>query len=215
MLTISEVGRRVGLRASAIRHYEKIGIIRPAHRVSGQRRYDEAALYLLATLQRARQIGFTLEEIRQLFFGFRDNARPSERWKELSQRKLLELEQLVDHAKAFQRVLRDQGQCGCVSLEECGKRLVLTACSDVPRDVRRPNPLGDSLSRKKGRRRTSSASRVLAGTKEYHLTAGRIGISPGSAPSSLRPPVGSGSSSARSRHRARRDDGRGTNAGFL
>ena len=39
--TISEVGRKVGLRSSAIRYYEQIGIVEPARRVSGQRA-DEA-----------------------------------------------------------------------------------------------------------------------------------------------------------------------------
>jgi MerR family redox-sensitive transcriptional activator SoxR len=81
LLTISEVARRVGLRPSAIRYYEQIGVLPAAHRVSGQRRYEEAALYRLAVLQRARQIGFTLDEIRQLFFGFRNGTPPSERWK--------------------------------------------------------------------------------------------------------------------------------------
>jgi DNA-binding transcriptional MerR regulator len=39
-LTISEVARRVGLQPSAIRYYERIGILLPAHRIGGQRRYD-------------------------------------------------------------------------------------------------------------------------------------------------------------------------------
>ena len=71
-LTISEVARQVGLQASAIRYYERIGILLPAQRISGQRRYEPTVLYRLAVIQRARQIGFTLDEIRQLFFGFRD-----------------------------------------------------------------------------------------------------------------------------------------------
>jgi MerR family transcriptional regulator, redox-sensitive transcriptional activator SoxR len=131
LLTISEVARRVGLRASAIRYYEQLGIVPPAHRVSGQRRYDEAALYRLVTLQRARQIGFTLEEIRQPFFGFRTGTPPSERWKKLSQRKLVELEQLINEIKAIQRVLQGQGKCGCASLEECGKGLLRNSCGDA------------------------------------------------------------------------------------
>jgi MerR family redox-sensitive transcriptional activator SoxR len=131
LLTISEVARRVGLRPSAIRYYEQIGVLHPAHRVSGQRRYDEAALYRLAALQRARQIGFTLDEIRQLFFGFRNGTRPSERWKKLSQRKLAELEQLMNGIKALQLVLQGQGKCGCASLEECGKGLLRNGCGDV------------------------------------------------------------------------------------
>ena len=136
LLTISEVARRVGLRSSAIRYYEQLGIVPPAHRVSGQRRYDEAALYRLVTLQRARQIGFTLEEIRQLFFGFRTGTPPSERWKKLSQRKLVELEQLVKEIKAIQTVLQGQGKCGCASLEECGRGLLKQRCGDLAIKVR-------------------------------------------------------------------------------
>jgi MerR family transcriptional regulator, redox-sensitive transcriptional activator SoxR len=131
LLTISEVARRVGLRPSAIRYYEEIGVLLPAQRVSGQRRYDEAALYRLVALQRAREIGFTLDEIRQLFFGFRNGTPPSERWKKLSQRKLVELERLISGIKAIQLVLRGQGKCGCASLEECGKGLLRNRCGDA------------------------------------------------------------------------------------
>ena len=69
--TISEVGRKVGVQSSAIRYYEQIGLLPPARRVSGQRRYDSTMLYRLAVIQRARQLGFTLDEIRQLFFDVR------------------------------------------------------------------------------------------------------------------------------------------------
>ena len=131
LFTISEVARRVGLRSSAIRYYEQLGIVPPAHRVSGQRRYDEAALYRLVTLQRARQIGFSLEEIRQLFFGFRKGTPPSERWKRLSQQKLKELEKLISEIKAIQLVLQNQGKCGCATLEECGRGLLRGRCEDT------------------------------------------------------------------------------------
>src|SRR6266567_374652 len=95
-LTISQVARQVQLQASAIRYYEQIGLLPPAERVSGQRRYDSTVLYRLAIIQRARQLGFTLTEIRHLFFGFRDITRASERWRTLSQRKLAELNDLMD-----------------------------------------------------------------------------------------------------------------------
>ena len=65
-----------GLRPSAIRYYEQIGILPPAQRVSGQRRYDLTALHRLVVIQRARQTGFTLTEIKQLFFGFRAGTPP-------------------------------------------------------------------------------------------------------------------------------------------
>jgi len=66
-LTISEVARQIRLRPSAIRYYERIGLLPRAERLSGQRRYDASVLYRLAIIQRARQLGFSLSEIRQFF----------------------------------------------------------------------------------------------------------------------------------------------------
>jgi MerR family transcriptional regulator, redox-sensitive transcriptional activator SoxR len=124
-LAISEVARTVGLRPSAIRYYEQIGILPSAQRTNGQRRYDTTALYRLAVIQRARQTGFTLDEIRELFFGFKSGTRASARWQKLSQRKLVELEAVIDRTKAMQRLLvRLQGRCHCDTLEECGKGLL-------------------------------------------------------------------------------------------
>src|SRR6516165_8617682 len=53
LMTISEVANQIGLRPSAIRYYEQIGILPPAHRVSGQRRYDVTALHRLTLIQKA------------------------------------------------------------------------------------------------------------------------------------------------------------------
>ena len=121
-LYISEVARQVGLRPSAIRYYEQIGLLPPAQRVGKQRRYDTTALYRLAIIQRARQLGFTLDEIRQLFFGFGNVTRASVRWQKLSERKLEELDNLVDGIKAVRRLLIKMMQnCRCETLDQCGK----------------------------------------------------------------------------------------------
>jgi DNA-binding transcriptional MerR regulator len=71
--------------------------------MSGQRRYDTIVLYRLAVIQRARQLGFTLDEIRQLFFGFRNVARASERWQKLSRKKLAELDGLIKTVRRCSR----------------------------------------------------------------------------------------------------------------
>src|SRR5436309_4130033 len=121
-LTISEVAGKVGLQASAIRYYERIGLLPRATRMSGQRRYDTTALCRLAIIHRARQLGFTLTEIRHLFFGFRDITRPSERWRALSERKLAELDHLMDGIKAVRSVLKKlMTKCQCDTLDQCGK----------------------------------------------------------------------------------------------
>lgn len=130
-LTISEVARQVGLRASAIRYYEQIGILPKPQRISGQRRYDNSVLYRLALVQRSRQMGFTLDEVRKLFFGFRVNIPVSERWKKLSARKLAELSELAEQIKTMQLLLtRISEKCSCNELDQCGKSIYQAMCGD-------------------------------------------------------------------------------------
>ncbi|HEV3037671.1 MAG TPA: MerR family transcriptional regulator [Candidatus Angelobacter sp.] len=131
-LTISEVARRIGLRPSAIRYYETIGLLPRAARMSGQRRYDATALYRLAIIQQARQLGFTLTEIRHLFFGFRNVTRASERWRTLSQRKLEELDRLIDGIQAVRGLLKKiMANCRCDTLDQCGKGIFLSMEGNV------------------------------------------------------------------------------------
>lgn len=129
-LSISEVANQVGLRPSAIRYYERIGILPPAQRVSGQRRYDLSALHRLVVIQRARQTGFTLTEIKQLFFGFRAGTPPSVRWQKLKSEKIVELDAMLEHIQTMRTLLERQGKCRCTALEECGKRMFKKQCAD-------------------------------------------------------------------------------------
>src|SRR5215470_14811667 len=94
-LTISEVAGRMRLRPSAIRYYEKLGLLPAPERVSGQRRYDRSVLYRLAVIQKARQSGFRLNEIQMLFFGFRGGTRAEARWRRLGDQKMVELDALA------------------------------------------------------------------------------------------------------------------------
>jgi len=130
-LLISEVARQSGLRASAIRYYERIGILSPADRVSGQRRYDRTVLYRLAVVQRAREIGFSLEEIRELFFGFQNATPASRRWQSLSNRKLAELDAMMKRIRTIKTLLRRMREkCHCETLEQCGKGIFLSSCEE-------------------------------------------------------------------------------------
>jgi MerR family transcriptional regulator, redox-sensitive transcriptional activator SoxR len=132
LLTISQVARQVGLQPSAIRYYEQIGILPPAQRISGQRRYDTTAVYRLAVIQRARLTGFTLDEVQQLFFGFGNVTRASERWQRLSKRKLAELDGLMDGIKTMRGLLRKMMRnCRCDTLEQCGKGIFRGSCQET------------------------------------------------------------------------------------
>ena len=123
-LAIAEVARVFGIRTSAIRYYEKIGILPLPSRRSGQRRYGESVLFRLAVIQRARETGFTLDEIRKLFFGFRPGTRPPKRWRELSERKLTELQDRMERLKTMETLLKRLENCRCSALDECGKKLL-------------------------------------------------------------------------------------------
>lgn len=127
-LSISDVARRFGLRPSALRYYEQIGIISPPPRSGGQRRYDATALHRLAVVQRGRQLGFTLAEILELFVGFQAETAASERWQRLSARKLAELDATLARIKSMKRLLRRMQRCGCRTLEQCGKGMFERAC---------------------------------------------------------------------------------------
>jgi MerR family redox-sensitive transcriptional activator SoxR len=123
-LTISDVARVFGLRTSAIRYYEQIGILPPAMRKNGRRRYDNGAVFRLAVVQRARETGFTLEEIRELFAGFPAGTPPPKRWQQLSQRKIAELRERMKRLKRMETVLKRTENCHCAALDECGEEIL-------------------------------------------------------------------------------------------
>lgn len=129
-MLISDVAARVGLRPSTIRYYEQVGILEPAQRASGQRRYDNIVLYRLALIQRARQTGFTLEEIRSLLFGFAKGTPISTRWRKLSEKKLEELDAMLEQIKAMQQLLLSIRKCQCDAVEQCGKAMFERQCRD-------------------------------------------------------------------------------------
>ena len=129
-LTISEVARRAGLRPSAIRYYERSRVLPPALRKSGQRRYDENVLFRLAVINRARQAGFSLGEIRDLFFGFDRNTTAGDRWKAMSRRKLAELDDIIEQMQGMKELLLRLEKCGCSALDECGRNMIEKHCGE-------------------------------------------------------------------------------------
>src|SRR5918999_1076042 len=116
MLTIGEVAERAGLRTSALRYYEEVGVLPPAERVGGKRRYDEAVLARLAVIRLAQEVGFSVAEIRSLVEGFDEVGVASTRWQELASRKLGEVDALIRRAEHMKLLLEDSLGCGCVTL---------------------------------------------------------------------------------------------------
>ena len=124
-MTIGEVARQAGLSASAIRFYEKAGVLPKPVRSGGQRRYDRTVLERLIVLERAKNCGFTLEEARRLFHGFPEKTAPSERWQTLARKKIDELDALARQVAAMKQLL--QKSCDCKDLQECGRKMLETS----------------------------------------------------------------------------------------
>lgn len=120
-LTIGEVARRAGVRTSTLRYYEGAGLLRPAERVNGRRRYDESVFGRLAAVRLARDAGFTIGEIRTLFGSVEEGAHVPEAWRAMAGRKLAEVDALIERAMGMRRILQEGIDCGCVSFEECGR----------------------------------------------------------------------------------------------
>ncbi|HEX5439880.1 MAG TPA: MerR family transcriptional regulator [Ktedonobacterales bacterium] len=118
-LAIGAVARRAGIATSVIRYYEDIGLLPAPARLNGRRRYDLTTVQRLRVITYAQQAGFTLSEIRELFFGFEAGTPPSVRWEGLVQRKLDELEAQLARIHAMRSLLREGMTCGCLTIEQC------------------------------------------------------------------------------------------------
>jgi MerR family redox-sensitive transcriptional activator SoxR len=118
-LTIGEVARRAGMRPSALRYYEGLGLLPAARRVSGRRRYGPDALARLAVIRLAQHAGFTMAEIAMLVNGFAPETPAAERWRALAEAKLVEVEARLRRGQEMKRVLEASLRCGCLDLADC------------------------------------------------------------------------------------------------
>jgi MerR family redox-sensitive transcriptional activator SoxR len=123
MLAIGEVARRAGIAASAIRYYERLGLVPRADRRGGKRVYGEDVLDRLALIGVAKAAGFRISEIQTLFRGFARRTPPGPRWRALAERKVRELEARAAEVERMKRVLDAVTRCDCPTLEECSRAL--------------------------------------------------------------------------------------------
>jgi len=118
-MSIGEVARKMGLRSSAIRYYEKLGLI---PRLSGRRRYDERVLERLAMVRFAKHVGFSIAEIKVLLRGV-DGRPPPERWRKLAAEKVAQVDALVVQARTIRQLLSETLDFQCPKLVERGRAL--------------------------------------------------------------------------------------------
>jgi MerR family redox-sensitive transcriptional activator SoxR len=151
VLSVSEVVRRSGFAASALRFYEDQGLIRASRSAGGQRRYERGVLRQLAFIRAASNIGLSLAEIREELDLLPSARTPTKAdWQRISRHWRTRLD---DRIAALER-LRDGLDacigCGCLSLKRCAfsNPADIAALSTeqpgaayLPARLRRPHPL--------------------------------------------------------------------------
>lgn len=141
-LTISEVAAEVGIRASAIRYYERIGVLPEPERSAGQRRYTDETLGRLRAIEIGKRAGFSLDEIRTLLTTEDQAAAFGEQLRELAERKLPEVDALIEQAQTMRRWLATASACSCETIDVCLLFEPTAVAAGRPRSARHGAPTG-------------------------------------------------------------------------
>jgi MerR family transcriptional regulator, redox-sensitive transcriptional activator SoxR len=122
-LLIGEVARRAGLSTSALRYYEKAGLLPPPSRISKRRVYDSKVLGRIRIILLALDAGFTVKETKTFLSGYPVTATPAERWRALASQKLTELDAQMARLSQMKSILNDSFQCACLRAEDLAERM--------------------------------------------------------------------------------------------
>ena len=120
LLTISEVSRRSGVAASALRFYEERGLIRSDRAGSGHRRYARSVLRRIAFIVFAQRVGLTLDEVaKELEALPRDRTPEGSDWAKLSTAWAARIDERITELQRMRASLAGCIGCGCLSLQMC------------------------------------------------------------------------------------------------
>jgi MerR family redox-sensitive transcriptional activator SoxR len=120
LLTVSEVARRSGFAGSALRFYERQGLIHASRTSGNQRRYERNVLRRLAFIRAARNVGLTLEEIAAALATLPDRRAPTRAdWARLSRSWRQRLDDQIRALEKLRDGLESCIGCGCLSLKTC------------------------------------------------------------------------------------------------
>jgi MerR family transcriptional regulator, redox-sensitive transcriptional activator SoxR len=123
---IGQLAGRTGVNASAIRYYERMGLLAPPYRTGGQRRYPAEAIHRVLLIRFASEMGFTLAEIKIFLSGLRDNSPVGPCWRRLAAHKIEEAERTIARSLRLKSLFEHLLRCRCASLQVCVERLSLS-----------------------------------------------------------------------------------------
>ena len=120
LLTISEVSRRSGVAASALRFYEQRGLISAERAGSGHRRFRRPILRRIAFIVFAQRVGLTLDEIAGELSKLPGGHAPTRRdWSRLSRKWSSRIDERIAELERLKAGLTECIGCGCLSLDRC------------------------------------------------------------------------------------------------
>jgi Cu(I)-responsive transcriptional regulator len=112
LVTIKDASETTGVSAKMIRHYESIGLIpAPTRTENRYRHYSQTELHELGFIRRARDLGFSIEDIRHLLTLWRDRSRPSAEVKAIALRQIQALDEKAAALAAMSRTLKHLASC--------------------------------------------------------------------------------------------------------
>src|ERR1700691_966990 len=127
-LMIGELARQAGVATSALRYYEKAGLLPSPARASNRRQYDQGVLGRIRVILLARDAGFSISETRTFLNGFHIGTRPALRWRAMAKRKIAQLDELTTRLSQMRRILDASFNCECSGLEDCERLIAAKAC---------------------------------------------------------------------------------------
>ena len=116
LMPIGELARRAGTAPSALRYYERMGLLPPAERAGGKRQYPPSSAERLALVRLYRDAGFTLKEIIQLLAA---GSRRRASWTALAEGKIAELDARIAEAQRAKDLLEHGLNCPHDDLVAC------------------------------------------------------------------------------------------------
>jgi MerR family redox-sensitive transcriptional activator SoxR len=120
-LTIGELSARAGVSTSALRFYERQGLIEARRTDGNQRRYPAVTLRRVALVQAGKAAGIPLQRIRAALGTLPSGKQPTKRdWERLSRSWRTELDARIETLEAIRGRLTTCIGCGCLSLKACG-----------------------------------------------------------------------------------------------
>jgi len=120
LLTISDVARRSGVAASALRYYEQRGLIQSERAGSGHRRFPRAVLRRIAFIVFAQKIGLSLDEVAVELSKLPHNRVPERGdWAKLSAGWSQRIDDEIAQLQRLREGLTQCIGCGCLTLKQC------------------------------------------------------------------------------------------------